>query len=147
MPLTDRHSWFEHHGMFSMKYFSKIVASVVLFAIGAMPLLASIPGCHPSPSTGCCAPSCPMMMKLPAGKAKATNVIVTAASACGKVCVTPDTPVAVQGTTKKTPNPDTRRNDCIDLHPRFAITRAANATSRREHTVHPPRASLCIFLI
>lgn len=133
--------------MSSMKYFSKVVASVVLFAIGAIPLLASIPDCHPSPSTGCCAPSCPMMAKSHAGKAKATNVVATAVPTCGKVCVTPDTPVAVQGTTNKSPNPEARRNGFNDPQPRLAITRAANAISSSEHIVHPPRASLCIFLI
>ncbi len=130
-----------------MSYITKFVASVVVFAIGAMPLLASTPYCDAALSAGCCGPACPMMAKSHVGKAKTTNVIETAALPCRKVCVTPDTPVAIQGTTKKSPNPKARRNDFIDPQRRLAITRAPNATTSGDHIVHPPRASLCIFLI
>ncbi len=130
-----------------MSYITKFVASVVVFAIGAMPLLASIPYCDAALSAGCCGPTCPMMAKAHMGKAQTTNVIETAAPPCRKVCVTHDTPVAIQGTTKKSPNPEARRNDIINPQPWLANTRAPNVTTSGDHIVHPPRASLCIFLI
>ena len=135
-----------NHTSLRMKYLSKVVASVVIFIIGAIPLLASIPYCDAALSAGCCGPACPMMAKTHIGKAKTTNVIKTAAPPCRKVCITPDTPVAMQGTTKRSPNLEVRGHVFMDARPQIVITMATNATlSGKQY--HRPRASLCIFLI
>ncbi len=128
-----------------MSYITKFVASVVVFAIGAMPLLASIPYCQSTLSTGCCGPVCPMMTKAHVQKGKGTKEIAQA-HRC-KVCLTFDSPIAIQGKTAPSPKIDAQSHDFIDPQRGLVITRAAYAPPRGEQLLHPPRASLCIFLI
>jgi hypothetical protein len=128
-----------------MSYITKFVAGVVVFAVGAMPLLASIPCCQSALSTGCCGPVCPMITKTHVQKGKGTKEIAEA-HRC-KVCLTFDSPIAIQGKTAPSPKIDARSHDFIDPQPGLVITRAAYAPPRGEQLLHPPRASLCIFLI
>lgn len=128
-----------------MSYITKVVASVVVFAIGAIPLLASIPCCQSALSTGCCGPVCPMMTKAHVQKGKGTKEIAGTYSC--KVCLTFDSPIAIQGKTAPSPKIDAWSHEFIDPQPGLVIARAAYALSRGEQLLHPPRESLCIFLI
>ena len=128
-----------------MSYITKVVASVVVFAIGAIPLLASIPCCQSALSTGCCGPVCPMMAKMHVQHAKGIKESLEARRC--KVCFAVDSSVAIQGKTGESPNLNTRRNDFFDPQAGLVITRAAYTLPRGEQLLHPPRESLCIFLI
>jgi len=128
-----------------MSYITKIVASVVVLAIGAMPLLASIPCCQSALSTGCCGPVCPMMTKARLHKAKDTKG-TPEAQRC-TVCLAVNSPVAIEGKTSASPNLNALRNNFIDPQPGLVIIRAVYAPPRGEQLPHPPRESLCIFLI
>ena len=137
--------WLPHHEWSDMSYITKVVAAAVVFAIGAIPLLASIPCCQSALLTGCCGPDCPMMTNAQVQKGKGTKEIAQA-HPC-KVCLTFDSPIAIQGKTAPSPKIDARNHDFIDMQPGLVITRAAYALPRGEQLRHPPRASLCIFLL
>src|ERR1017187_5478729 len=76
-----------------MRFFSKVVATLLLVTLGAVPLFAAIPCQEQAKSSMCCKARCPMMAPMEKSSAHSRNQTV-GSTQCG--CqVSPNTPASI----------------------------------------------------
>ena len=147
MWITSRAAPFWASWLVLVKYWSKFVASLVVFLIGVVPLFSPAPCAQAVILGGCCRPDCPMMAMSKAGKAHCTDGSHSGAANTCKVTLPPPMSPGIPGKSANSLSLGTRTEVIVDRQPRLTAANNSFAVLRRERTLDRLRSSLCILLI